>query len=306
MFRPTCLVYAASLALVGCNMADKEEAQHDDSSNPHYKQAQQDLDNNNPVAAVADYNAALADDSKLARAHYELGLIYGDKLNDPVGSIYHFKRFLELAPTSDKKDQVQALIDKQSQAFAASLPNSTAQNADDYAKLQADNATLKKQVQDATHTITRLQMQLTQAMKHHGHVSGMMAVAAADPAPATNDANKPEMGSPPAPSDDSAATAAPATNAPPGPPPRAMAVDTNAPDVTAPPVTATPTMGTNGGPVAPAEPARSYTVVKGDSVWKIAKKMYPGDTKNGEDKILGANPGLDPKRLKIGQVLVVP
>jgi LysM repeat protein len=34
--------------------------------------------------------------------------------------------------------------------------------------------------------------------------------------------------------------------------------------------------------------------------------MYPGDTKNGVDKILAANPGLDPKKLKIGQVLVIP
>jgi LysM repeat protein len=313
MFRPTCLVYAASLALVGCNMADKEEAQQDDPSNPHYKQAQQDLDNNNPTAAVADYNAALAGNSKLAGAHYELGLIYGDKLNDPVGSIYHFKRFLELDPTSAKKDEVQALIDKQSQAFAASLPNSPTQNADDYAKLQGDNAALKKQVSDATRTITQLQKQLTQAMKHHGHVSGMTAIAAADPAPAASDADKPEMGSPPATADSTntppatdtpvAADTAPATNAAPM---RATAVDTNAPDVNAAPVTAAPIVGTNGGPVAPAAPARSYTVVKGDSVWKIAKKMYPGDTKNGEDKILGANAGLDPKRLKIGQVLVVP
>lgn len=317
MFRPTCLVYAASLALVGCNMVDKEEAQKDDPSNPHYKQAQQDLDNNNPTAAVADYDAALSANSKLAGAHYELGLIYGDKLNDPVGSIYHFKRFLELDPTSAKKDQVQAQIDKQSQAFAASLPNSPTQNADDYAKLQGDNAALKKQVSDATRTITQLQRQLTQAIKHHGHVSNMAAVAAADPAPDASDANKPEMGSPPGATDSTntppatdtpvaGTDAAPATNTPPAAPMRAMAVDTNAPDVNAAPTTAAPIVGTNGAPMAPAAPARSYTVVKGDSVWKIAKKMYPGDTKNGEDKILGANAGLDPKRLKIGQVLVIP
>jgi LysM repeat protein len=313
MFRPTSLVYAASLALVGCNMADKEEAQQDDSSNPHYKQAQQDLDNNNPLGAVADYDTALAGNPKLAGAHYELGLIYGDKLNDPVSSIYHFKRFLELDPTSTKKDEVQALIDKQSQAFAASLPNSPTQNADDYAKLQGDNATLKKQVEDARHSISQLQKQLAQAIKHHGHVT---MLAAADstppPAPAANDVNQPEMDSPPAtpdattnppPADTNAAPAAP-----PPPPPRATAVDTNSPDVNTPPPAPSASVGaaTNGATAIPSAPARSYTVIKGDSVWRIAKKMYPGDTKNGEDKILGANAGLDPKRLKIGQVLVIP
>jgi len=48
-------------------------------------------------------------------------------------------------------------------------------------------------------------------------------------------------------------------------------------------------------------------VVKGDSLWKIAHKMYPGDTKNGVDKLQEANKdSLGGKPLKIGQVLIVP
>jgi 5'-nucleotidase len=87
-------------------------------------------------------------------------------------------------------------------------------------------------------------------------------------------------------------------------PPRAVAVDTNAPDVHAP---AEAAAGTNGAPAAPAGPSRSYTVVKGDSLWKIAHKMYPGDTKNGEDKIRAANQDVfNGKFLKPGQVLVIP
>ena len=285
MFRPTYLVYAASLALVGCNLADKE----DNSSNPHYRQAQEDIDNNNPAGAVADYESALGENPKLAGAHYSLGLLYGDKLNDPVGAIYHFKRFLELAPDSDKAPQVKALIDKESQAFAASLPNSPTQNADDYARLQADNATLKKQVDDATRTIARLQAQLG---KHHGHLLTATDTSAVAPSASAT---------PIVPvSTDAEAAPAPPTNAAPAAPMRATAVDTNSPDVNAP---AAP--GTTNAP-ASTGPARSYTVVKGDSFWKIAKKMYPGDTKNGEDKIIAANPGLDPKKLKIGQVLVIP
>src|ERR1700744_4908672 len=101
------LACAAALTLAGCNQAsaDKDPAQTDSDSNPNYKQAQQDLDNNNPSGAVADYEAALAANPKLAGAHYELGVIYGDKMNDPISSIYHFKRFLELSPSTDKKDQ---------------------------------------------------------------------------------------------------------------------------------------------------------------------------------------------------------
>jgi LysM repeat protein len=287
-----CLVAALALSVAGCNPAGKEELHHDDASNPHYKQAQQDLEDNNPTAAVSDYEAALADDSKLAGAHYELAIIYGDKLNDPVGSIYHFKRFLELQPNSDKAGEVKDLIDKQSLAFAASLPNTPAAGSDDAALLQSQNTALKKQLADATHTIAELQAKLAH---HHGHL------AATEPAPA------------PAPVDASAAAAsapipAPmvggptpvATNGAPSGPLRAMAVDTNAPDVNAVPAM---TGATNA---APTGPARSYKVAKGDSIWKIARKMYPGDTKNGEDKIMAANQGIDPKRLHPGQVLVIP
>ena len=62
---------------------------------------------------------------------------------------------------------------------------------------------------------------------------------------------------------------------------------------------------TNTAPVSTAG-ARSYTVVKGDSYWRIAKKMYPGDTKNGVAKIQEANKQTMSKPLKIGQVLVIP
>jgi len=293
MLRRTCLVFATSLALAGCNLANKEEVQSDDASNPHYKQAQQDLDANNPQAAVGDYEEALANNPKLAGAHYELGIIYADKLSDPVSSIYHFKRFLELAPSSDKKDQVQGLIDKQSVAFAATLPsaNAPAPNADELAKLQNDNAALKKQADDASKTIAELQSQLT---KHHGHQAMQTPPPAEHLGPAPVVMTPADLGAP----------SSPPPNVAPEGPLRAVAVDTNAPDVNAmpPPGVA----GTNGAPAAPSGPSKTYTVVKGDSIWKIAHKMYPGDTKNGEDKILGANPGIDPKRLKLGQVLVVP
>jgi LysM repeat protein len=299
MLRRLCLAVAVSSLLAGCS---QDASQPDDVTNPHYKQAQQDLDNNNPTAAIADYEQALAANPKLAGAHYELGLIYGDKLSDPVGAIYHFRRYLELAPNSDKSADVKTLIDKETQEFTASQSSSAATVSDDTTKLQADNATLKKQVDDATHTIAALQAELSKPGKHRAHLA-----MKSTPPPATGEAGSGPLladnsTAPSGPISDTPAVSADAapTNAASGTPPRAVAVDTNSPDVNA-----APPSGTNAA-AAPAGPSRSYTVVKGDSFWKIAHKMYPGDTKNGEDKIIAANPGLSPKKLKIGQVLVIP
>jgi LysM repeat protein len=296
MLRSICLVLAASfsLILIGCDVPNKAELQYDDPRNPYYKQAQQDLDNNNPDAAISDYENALAANPKLAGAHYELGIIYADKKTDSVGAIFHFRRYLELAPASDKTDQVKALIDKQSQAFAASLPNSPAQSADDYAKLQSDNASLKKQVDDAARTIAQLQVQLAHEGKHHA----ASATAAVPPSPLMTPPTLAPVTPASAPSTEGTTTTGPA-------PAATAATDTTA--ATAP--RALPLDATNAAVTTAAATgeSRTYKVVSGDSIWKIAHKMYPGDTKNGVEKIQEANKDtIAGKPLKIGQVLIIP
>jgi 5'-nucleotidase len=49
---------------------------------------------------------------------------------------------------------------------------------------------------------------------------------------------------------------------------------------------------------------KTYTVIKGDTLYKIAKDHY-GDTKM-VSKIEAANPGMEPSKLKIGQKIVLP
>jgi nucleoid-associated protein YgaU len=48
----------------------------------------------------------------------------------------------------------------------------------------------------------------------------------------------------------------------------------------------------------------SYVIQKGDTLWSIAKRTY-GDGKRWAD-IQAANPGLDPKKLPVGQQIVLP
>jgi LysM repeat protein len=54
-------------------------------------------------------------------------------------------------------------------------------------------------------------------------------------------------------------------------------------------------------PAPPELAATEYVVVKGDSLWKIAKKS--GVTVKAME---AANPGIDPARLKVGQKLTIP
>ena len=249
--------------------------------NPHYKQAQQDLDNNDANGAADEYEAALVADPKLADAHYELGVLYAEKLSEPIAALYHLDRFLKLAPQSPNASAARDLFNTESEAFAASLPGTSTSSA--LARLQLENNGLKKQAADASHTIATLQTQLANMQQQVADANAR--AAAATPA----------------------APGAPATGVPPATVGGGGAVaSTPAPVIApAPIVPATPAPGTASTPDAGG--ARTYTVKSGDSLWKIAHKMYPKDTTNGEEKIKDANKdAFANKFLKPGQVLVIP
>ncbi len=67
------------------------------------------------------------------------------------------------------------------------------------------------------------------------------------------------------------------------------------PTVTAPPPVTTP-------PPPPVAEMQEYTIVKGDTLAKIAKNNHISSSK----AILDANPGIDPKKLKVGQKIKLP
>jgi nucleoid-associated protein YgaU len=248
------------------------------ADNPHYKQAQQDLDNNDANGAADEYEAALVADPKLADAHYELGVLYAEKLSEPISALYHLDRFLKLAPQSPNATAARDLFNTESEAFAASLPGTSTSSA--LARLQLENNGLKKQAADASHTIAELQTQLANMQQQ---VANANARAAATPEPATG-----------------APTPAMTTSTPPAPGAAPVLI----------PVPGVTPGGTNvaANPATPdAGGARTYTVKSGDSLWKIAHKMYPHDTTNGEEKIKDANKdAFANKFLKPGQVLVIP
>ena len=56
--------------------------------------------------AVRDYEAVLAIDPRNVKGHYNLGMIFAYKLNDPVRALKHFDRFLSLQPDHDRAFRV--------------------------------------------------------------------------------------------------------------------------------------------------------------------------------------------------------
>ncbi len=54
----------------------------------------------------------------------------------------------------------------------------------------------------------------------------------------------------------------------------------------------------------PLVPPRTYTVEKGDTIYKIARKFFNTDARAKD--IIAANPGIDANHIKVGQVINLP
>ena len=103
-----------------------------------------------------------------------------------------------------------------------------------------------------------------------------------------------------------------------GPPPPTQNIpETTGPIYTPgplPPPTPGPGMsGTGGTRIGPADAGtvsvggkRTHVVKPGETLWKIMPQYYDKASKANEDKIVAANPGLDPNKLKVGQQIVIP
>lgn len=229
--------------------------------------------------AIRLYNEALSENPDLAVAHFDLAILMHEYERDYVRAIYHYQRYLELRPETDKREMIETRVRQARQKLAADvfreIVNDVSPGSVDGTiwaatginkELFDENELLKKDIE-------RLKGEL-EAVRP-GSTGAKPGVVAGKPAPVA--AMKPGM-----------VPAAGGPAAQPGvvqkPAPVAAGVQK--------PVSTTP--------------ARTYKVKSGDTLSSIAKKMY-GDSQKwrgiqeaNKDKLQGST------HLKIGQELIIP
>lgn len=100
-------------------------------------------------------------------SHLEVGRLLLSDFNDPVGAIYHFRRYLERQPGSEKEALVRQLIQTSQKEFARTLPGGPLQadveRLDLLQMLEAahqENTQLKQKIADMRAEIRQLEQQL--------------------------------------------------------------------------------------------------------------------------------------------------
>src|SRR5216110_3281510 len=107
------------------------------------KSAQGDFDR-----AINLYEAALDDTPRCAEVHYQLALLYDDKLKDPLNALHHFKRYLVLSPNGPRANEIRASIKRDEVDLLTNLSGDAVLTGSEAARLRNENLSLRKELEE--------------------------------------------------------------------------------------------------------------------------------------------------------------
>ena len=136
------LLAGLALAGAGCNrMITPRSAQV-------IKDAESKTADGNFLRAITLYESALDDTPAAADIHYRLALLYDDKMGDPLNALHHFKRYLTLAPSGPRANEVKNFMKKDELEVATSLSGDSVVSRAEAARLRNENLTLRKELEE--------------------------------------------------------------------------------------------------------------------------------------------------------------
>ncbi len=80
------------------------ESSLDEQKEPHFLTGRNLVSQMDFQGAIDAFERALEVNPRSASAHFELGVLYDEKANDPAAAIYHYERFLKLRPNSSEAE----------------------------------------------------------------------------------------------------------------------------------------------------------------------------------------------------------
>ncbi len=108
--------------------------------------------------AIKLYESLLDGTAASAHIHYNLALIYDDKLKDPISALHHFRRYLRMSDDAVNKKEVVQFIKRLELEMAAGAAESGIMTKREAARLKNENLKLQEQ-------LARVQADLAEARR---------------------------------------------------------------------------------------------------------------------------------------------
>lgn len=126
-------------------VAEKEEKQ--------FQRGQRLLREGRQGEALAAFLKVIEKRPDASESHLEAGILYQQHVGDPIASIYHLRRYIEMSPDTAEAEKAQQMIETARKDFARSLPGQPYNSAIDRIDLlemldhaRAENDQLKAQL----------------------------------------------------------------------------------------------------------------------------------------------------------------
>jgi len=148
------LAAALAAALAGCSGQVREQDSME-FSYPAIRKARAKLREGDKQAALELLNKAIVEKPSLAQAHLEAAQLYDDYDRDYVRAIYHYERYLELRPQTEKREMIEGFIRKAKIAFAASVTEQVPGLDKQLQALQEENNRLKQDLRQVRENLAR-------------------------------------------------------------------------------------------------------------------------------------------------------
>src|SRR5512137_2887066 len=141
----TALLLLASLVLSSCLPAGPG----DDEKEQFFLAGKNRVSTMDFKGAIESFEKAVEVNPKSAPAHFALGWLYDQKESDPAAAVYHYERYLKLAPNPGKEEMVTTRVQacKQQLAQTVSLGPVTERQQREFEQLLAENKRLREDVE---------------------------------------------------------------------------------------------------------------------------------------------------------------
>lgn len=285
------------LVLAGCG-SDADRKVVNEEEEPGFRRARQLLREGRKEEALNDFLRLIQYRAEAPESHLEAAQLYLHDFKQPLKAYYHFDRFLELRPHSSNANLVRGQLQAARREFIRTLPGNVMSGqldrielSDQVESLVAENETLKKQLQ-----VMQAELELARRTPPPAPLASQPPSRAGDSFTGWDQTGSGEL-----------TVREPASQVP------VSSQPTSQPQPFVPPASnnqpAQPTQSAQQAlPVVPtpAQRARVYEVVRGDTLSNISRKVYGHPS--GWEKIFNANRDQLPNQnsLRPGQVLRIP
>lgn len=136
-------ILVGTLLLTGCGGSGSDAG---DEKNALVQQGLEKAQQKQWVDAVSLFQEALDSNPRLARADLEMALIYHQQLKDYIRAVYHYERYLEKRPESQKRQLIDGWIRQAKIALAAETGQSGDGVSAEIIRLKKENEMLRRQM----------------------------------------------------------------------------------------------------------------------------------------------------------------